>query len=311
MSAATSAQEDEERAIHRLKLLGLVRDYLVDWGGKRYEVLLADVDADDVDRAFLHYVRRTQPARVKAYEREIAQDLVKDLGGRVLANAERLVGFIYETVVNSRRRALDEMVRLASEATTDQEIRGRILAYLELGQVARELEPLVDAPEFSFEPWQSLFHDIHSLDDAREWRGATARFLESSPDHPGLLIGRALSEVVATDGNAETFSGNLLAGLQSATGTYLVERPDAVEFVEWLLLWLHERRSRWAPLGFLAAERFLGGEHLAELMGVESEILRDRRTSTVDELALVLARRTDRLSLTLETLRTRARELIA
>lgn len=311
MSAANSAQEDEERAIHRLKLLGLVRDYLVDWGGKRYEVLLADVDTADVDRAFLQYVRRTQPARVKGYEHEIARDSVNDLRSRVMANAERLVAFIYETVVNSRRRALDEIVRMATEAKTDHAIRNWILAYLELGQVARELEPLVDAAEFSFEPWQSLFHDIHSADDAREWRGATARFLESSPDHPGLLIGRALSEVVATDGNAETFSGNLLAGLQSATGTYLAEVQEAVAFVEWLLLWLHERRSRWVPLGFLAAEQFLGMEHLTYLEGVESEILRDRRTSTADELALVLARRTDRLLLSLETIRTRAREFIA
>ena len=311
MSGSEERQDDEERAIHRLKLLGVVRDYLMDWGGRAYELLLSDIDAPGVDRALLQYVRRSQPARVKAYERELTRDQAVELRDRVLANAERLIGFIYETVVNSRRRALDEMVRLADEAKSDDDIRERILAYLELGQVARELEPLVDAPEFSFEPWQSLFHGIQSVDDAREWRGATARFLESSPDHPGLLIGRALAEVVAPDGGTATFSYNILAGLQSATSTYLVAREDAVGFVEWLLLWLHEHRGRWVPLGFLVAERFLGTAHLDELANVETEILRDRTTANADELALVLSRRIERVAGALNDLQNRARELTA
>lgn len=311
MSGLDSEREDEERAIHRLKLLGVVRDYLVDWGGRRFEVLLAPVEPGDVDRALLQYIRRTQPARVPAFERELAQQPMRDVRSRVLANAERLVGFIYETVVNSRRRALDEMVRLADEAHSDEDIRARILAYLELGQVARDLEPLVDAPEFSFEPWQSLYHDIASLDDAREWRGATARFLESSPDHPGLLIGRALAEVVATDGNLETFSGNLLAGLESATSAYLADVEEALGFIDWLLLWLHERRSQWVPLGFLVAERYLGVHHLEALVSAETEILQDRRTATPDELGIVLSRRTDRVARTLEVTAERAKELIA
>lgn len=310
-SAADQASENQERAIHRLKLLGVVRDYLVDWGGAQFEVLLAETDPELVDRAFLQYVRRTQPGRVKAYERELAGEPVRDLRGRILSDAGRLIAFIYETVVNSRHRALNEMVRLAEEATSDEEIRGRILAYLELGQVASDLEPLVDAPEFSFEPWQSLYHEIHSVDDAREWRGATARFLESSPDHPGLLIGRALAEVVATDGNPTTFAENLQAGLTSATATYLMDADATAEFTEWLLLWLHERRSRWGGLGFLAAEHSLGAGHLDFLIGAETEILRDRRTNQADELAMVLSRRTDRMAAALVTLADRARELTA
>lgn len=303
--------EEQERAIHRLKLLGVIHDYLVDWGGARFELLLADTDATSVDRSLLQYVRRTQPARVKAFEKELDADPASDLRSRTLANGRRLVTFIYETVVNARRRALDEMVKLAEEASGDSDIRQRILDYLELGQVARELEPLVDVPTFSFEDWQELYFALDTVDDAREWRGATARLLESSPDHPGLLIGRALAEAVVPDGNVVSFAQNVASAMTSATSTYLASRDDAVGFLEWLLRWLHEHRSRWSPIGFFIAERFLGDSHLEYFAGIEAEFLADRRMSHPEEMAVLAARRIGRHARTLDYVATRAMELTA
>jgi hypothetical protein len=203
------------------------------------------------------------------------------------------------------------MVRLAEDASSDTQIRERILSYLELGQVARELEHLVDSAEFRFDSWQALYDQIHSVDDAREWRGATARFLESSPDHPGLLIGRSLAEVVAPDGNLSTFSENLELGLSTATQTYLAEYDDALGFLEWLLLWVHERKNRWAGMAFLVAERFLGERQIDYLAGIEFEILADLRTAHPDELAVIASRRSDRLAATLESIASHAMEVTA
>ena len=222
----------QERAIHRLKLLGVVRDYLVDWGSARFEVMVADTDEGRVDQSFLQYVRRTQPARVKAFERDLSPESHANLKERVVADARRLVTFIYETVVNARTRALDEMVKLTEEASDDRAIRQRILDYLALGQVAQDLEQLVDVPTFSFGDRLPFLYEIDTVDDAREWRGATARLLESSPDHPGLLVGRALAEAVVPDGNPGSFIQNLTVGLTNATGPYLVTRDSAVEFLE-------------------------------------------------------------------------------
>ena len=70
------------------------------------------------------------------------------------------------------------------------------------GRVAGELEALMDLPTFAFEDWQPVYSQLDTLDDAREWRGATARLLESAPDHPGLLTGRAMSEAVVSGGIA-------------------------------------------------------------------------------------------------------------
>ena len=50
-----------ERALHRLVVLGVVRDYLVEWGPKAFVVEVAGVDSDDVVDHLLEYVGRSQP----------------------------------------------------------------------------------------------------------------------------------------------------------------------------------------------------------------------------------------------------------
>src|SRR5947199_632225 len=115
------------------------------------------------------------------------------------------------------------MIALAQTATDDKAIRDRILRYLELGRIAGELEALVDEEPFSFASWQELYLQIDTLDDAREWRGATARYLESAPDHPGLLVGRALAEAVVPGGDERTFAGNLADSIVSARERYAVD----------------------------------------------------------------------------------------
>lgn len=309
-SSADAAADDEERAIHRLKLLGVVRDYLIDFGGSRFELLLEAVDLELVDGRLVEYVRRTQPGRVLAFQRELDQDPPTDLRTRIIEDARRLIAFIYETVVHARRRALDEMVMLADEARTDAEIRDRILRYLELGRVANELEAVVDLAPFTFEVWQSLYLTMDTIDDGREWRGATARFLESAPDHPGLLAGRAMAEAVLPGGDINVFGRTLRAALVNADGPYSVPRDDLAGFVDWLLGWLHDRRPRWAALGYLIAERALGDDHLDHLYPAEQRVLVDDRAASEDELAIVVTRRIERDLRSLRSMVRIAQEMI-
>jgi ATP-dependent DNA helicase RecQ len=308
MSRDSDSADREERAVHRLKLLGVVRDYLVDWGGSSFELHLAPADLVSVDEALISYVRRTQPGRVPAFERELESTTASDLLDRILQNGQRLVTFIYDTVVNARRRALDEMVTLADQADDDADIRGRILRYLELGQVAGELELLIDREPFAFEAWQELLARLDTLDDAREWRGATARYLESSPDHPGLLAGRALAESIVPEGDLALFARTILAAMQSARDRYLVSDDDRMSFLEWLAGWMHERRPAWAPYAYLVAERTSEGSTSDRFSHAELEAIRGRRTH-VDELGVVLARRVDRHLAATQRLATNLMEL--
>jgi ATP-dependent DNA helicase RecQ len=309
MSSDDDAADDEERAIHRLKLLGVISDYLVDWGGKKFDLRLAPVTIASVDERLLTYVRRTQPGRVPAFERELAHAPADSVPSRVMENARRLIEFIYETVVQSRQRALDEMIALAQTATDDRSIRDRILRYLELGRIAGELEVLVDTEPFQFQDWQDLYMQLDTLDDAREWRGATARYLESSPDHPGLLAGRALAEASVPGGDPGIFASNLALAASTAVERYAVAVPAIGSFLEWLLEWLHERRPQWSAIGYLVAERALGEASRKMFNSLERRTIADLDSSIADELGVILARRLDRTATRLDDLVAAVQEL--
>ena len=288
------AAEGQERAVHRLKSLGIVEDYLVDFGGRAFELLLTDATIRLVDERLLEFVRRTLPGRVPHFEALTPLGTESpDLRDRIENNVGHLIEFVYETVVNARRRALEEMVRLADEAEDDAEIRSRTLRYLELGRVAGELDALMDLPRFTFDDWQGLYSQLDTVDDAREWRGATARLLESAPDHPGLLVGRAIAEATVPGGEVSTFSRSLLDAFVGAGTRYALPLEEIAVFAEWLVGWMHERRRAWVGLTLLTAERVLGPMHGQHFLGVEERILKDRR-SEPSELGVVLVRRMDR-----------------
>lgn len=308
-SADDQSSENEERAIHRLKLLGVIEDYLVDWGGSKFDLRLGDVDARSVDAHLLAFVRRTLPGRVLQFEADLAKTPVIDLPDRIISNASMLIAFVYETVVKARRGALEEMVSLADNALEDSEIRERILRHLELGKVAGKLESLVDVSPFGFTDWQSLYQHLETVDDGREWRGATARFLESAPDHPGLLAGRALAEAIVPGGDVQAYVSNIREALQAATEKYVVSPTELAAFAEWLVAWVHERRRAWSAITFLIVERALGEGHLASFDQFERRILLDRRSIQADELAIVLTRRLDRDRDLLTSLAVQAKEL--
>lgn len=294
LSSTDSEGDTDERAIHRLRLLGVVTDYTVDWGAKRLELLLAHLTPELLDAALLTYIRRTQPGRVAGFEKVLAGEPTTDTGNHVLRNARHLLGFIYDTVANARIQALLGMQELADNAHGDDEIRDRILRYLELGKVAGELEALIDQEPFAFEGWRELYFRLDTVEDGREWRGATTRFLESSPDHPGLLVGRALAESAVPEGDVRLFSSSLMAGIESAIGRYNVEAEEVAEFIEWVVGWLHERKPAWSGLAMLVWERAPDLAGIRSQDGLERRLIRDVKIADPHELAMAYSRIQDR-----------------
>ena len=108
-----SEEKDRERAIYRLQQVGLVRDYLKEWGSRTFRVILADPGATDLDEAFLSTFSGL--SQVKG---NCGRSRVDDLpaGGRrerrAGALASLLIEVLYETIERSRRRALRELVGL-------------------------------------------------------------------------------------------------------------------------------------------------------------------------------------------------------
>jgi ATP-dependent DNA helicase RecQ len=246
-----------ERALHRLVVLGVVRDYLVDWGARTFDVHVGAVTADSVVSHLLSFVERNQPGRRDTLASVVDRPYPK-VRDAIEACGEQLVGFVYDTIERSRRRSLREMWLAARESTTDSELRQRVLDYLSEGDIAPILERLVDEERFSFEAWREQWAQIMTADDAREWRGNSARLLAAYPDHPGLLASRALAEAFDPEGNLREFESNLESALTSALTRYGVGSSEACRATRWIVDRLSPRRPA-------AVAALVGAAHRARL----------------------------------------------
>ena len=230
-------RERQERAIHRLVVLGVVRDYLVDWGSRSFQLSLAAVDTRTVTERYVGYVKRSQPARAKRAGIEAAGFEDALLGDAIYGCARLLVAFVYEIVEASRRRSLREMWLSAHESVGDpnDQLRSRILDYLSEGDVTPVLTSLAESSSFSYRPWLAELTELTLADDARELRGSAARLLASFPDHPGLLLARGLAELLDPTGDLQEIRLHIESSLRSARDRYEVSSDEFEEVADWLI----------------------------------------------------------------------------
>ena len=249
-----SDDDARERALHRLVLLNVVRDYLVDWGGKKFTATVNAIEPAQVIDALLDFVERSQPGRVDDVRAHIEATEIRKVDDSIRVCGTALVEFVYETIERSRRRSLREMWVAAKEARTDDELRQRVLDYLSEGDAAPILEQLAESPTFEWSRWREAFTALVSIDDAREWRGTTARLLASYPDQPGLLLGRALPELIDPDGDLEEFHANLDSALAAAP-RYGIDESSVAEITEWVLKFAADRGGRAFAAAFAHMDR--------------------------------------------------------
>ena len=129
--------EARERALHRLAVLGVVADYTLEggWASTAAVVQRRGPGPDDIVQNLLEFVGRSQPGRLGAI-RDAVQRLYDTPREAVEACGRQVIGFVYDTIERSRRRSLQEMWLLATEANGDSEVRRRVLDYLTEGDIS-------------------------------------------------------------------------------------------------------------------------------------------------------------------------------
>lgn len=228
--------DGKQRALHRLAVLGLVDDYCLEggWSSTAAVVRRREPDPEAIVENLLEFVERSQPGRLGAIRGAVERSYGTPRDA-VEACGRQLIGFVYDTIEQSRRRSLQEMWLLATEADGDGEVRRRILDYLTEGDIAPVVQGLAERQVFAFADWLDHWAAVGSESDAREWRSVTARLLGSYPDHPGLLAGRGLAEALLPEGNLAEFERNVAQALTSARTRYQATARDMDEGVVWLL----------------------------------------------------------------------------
>jgi len=255
-------EEQKEKALYRLALLGVVSDYTKNKGSASFEVRIAESTPDSVADSLIKFIERSQPGRSSGLRSKVTETSAGKTREAVEEGTKILTEFIYETVAAARRRSLREMILAARENQGNEErFRQRILNYLQEGDVAPIIEALTDAKEFDLDPWITAVCDIKTIDEANEWRGSTARLLASYPEQPGLLIGRGYSELLLPDGDFKEALSNIDSGFRSALRSYNIDSATAFAGIQQLISDQIENDAHGAALGlsFIVEELFDSG----------------------------------------------------
>ena len=299
-SGNNQERKRKEKALYRLLRIGVISDYQVDFGAAKFIITTEPFDYEKSKTLLLDYVYAAQPAKSRLIASQLDTIVPTTPRHAAFELARVLVEFVYDVIERSRRRMVQESVLLARSARSDEDIRTRLLDYLQEGLGAERISQLLDEPHISLLDWHNLVHKCQTPIDAGELRGLCIRALETYPDHPGLLLARAASEAMSSDYDLAVSSQGISAAIRGSVVDYRITRREVESSIE-AMFDLSRTRSR--ELGIALIVALLGlDDSNAELtfavdMGLaKAEVFEDERIR-----AAVATHRIQRLADALET----------
>lgn len=203
-----NAEKEWLQALIRLSILGIIKNYTYDYCG-HFQITFGSLDKEKISYHYGQYVSGIDKGKAR-----IEIDKINNLssnGWKLAKEAVHiLVEYIYDKIEKGRRAALRSMFQMAKQAASQPEqaqndfIRNEVLHYLALKSDTRnELEDIRDSLNAGWEDIETilpLYVDKVAKDNdermkANKVKGAVGRMIESSADHPGLLILRAIAEI--------------------------------------------------------------------------------------------------------------------
>lgn len=221
-------QSQREKSIYRLYKLGFVKDYTVDFGPKLFQIITHIFDFQSFKGRFLEYVRSVAPGKVGSSRRRIEAIEPTDHFDALVKLITAFIEFSYDEIERARRRAIQESILLARQSKTDSEVRKRLLDYLQEGVGYEKINELILCEQVDLLAWLELTARIGNSIEAGEIRGLCIRALESSPDHPGLLLIRGVVETMASDYYWNVASTNIVRAVTVGIEKYDIT-PDHME----------------------------------------------------------------------------------
>ncbi len=222
-----------EKAIHRLLIIGVISDYTIDYSTNKFNIKLSGSSKEEIIEAYGNYVAGYLYSRKQIEVEKASVFLSLPYREFILKIVNLLLNFIYDVIERGRRRALYEMLLVCDGFPTDNDIRQRILRYLETTEYSESLEEVINDIDSGLFKCRDVFNSIRSPNEAAELRGQVSRYLESYPDQPALLMLRSLSEMYARNGDKEVVKQNFIASVSSALNNYGIKHDKVNDFIAW------------------------------------------------------------------------------
>lgn len=222
-----------QKAIHRLTVLSVVRDYTLDYNDNSYELDVGMESRQAVADALAKYVASYSQDRASLMLPRFLEDARReelDDTAFVLVMARHYLEFLYEVVETGRRRAILEML-LAARAPDPEVFDRRVRDYLQSTDYGRRLEGLLEMSDAGLTEVDELVADHVGPAGAEGARGETGRMLEAYPDHPALLLLRGIAEVRSGDGDGETAYRFVRQAIENALVLYGVSTTAFAEAI--------------------------------------------------------------------------------
>ena len=242
-----------EKAILRLLKVGVIDDYEVEFGGRKFIVHHNQFDLQMSKQLLRDYVEAAQPALTRSFAQKL--DKIQQGSARELALllAHTFIQFTYDIIERSRRRMIQECVLLSRQARNDADIRTRLLDYLQEGIGAESLDRLLEDPAVSLMTWCELLDHVQTAIDANELRGNCIRALESYPNHPGLLMVRGVAESLCSDRDDRVCMQGIESAVVSAVDSYGLDQLQIKAALERLFVLAGTRGHELGPPLVLAS----------------------------------------------------------
>lgn len=235
-----SGTDQNEKALYRLAMIGIVDDYTIDYGGKRFVVDLDLYDNNHIDDRMRAFVRRVEPGRRNVREQAI-QQAPSDFRARAEHHLRLLLTILYDVIEPARVRALAEMHMFATSGETDAGLRQRLLAYLSDGPLAGILNDLATSEGVDVSAAVAAL-DTVPAGNPRDWVGSAARQLEAYPDHPVLLMVRGLGEAMLLAPDTRLLRTTFQAAF-AAFKSYAIDAEAAENFLDWAVTQLRNQQA--------------------------------------------------------------------
>jgi ATP-dependent DNA helicase RecQ len=226
MKFASEDRTVRERALHRLLSIGVVADYTVDFSASQFRIRLTGCDKQEICHSLYRYIAAYQRGQAKVTLERLLKNTDLSHKAFVRRAARELISFVYEVIERSRRQALSEMLSLCEQCPDEKAIRRRLLTYLGTSGFTTRIDELLEAADGGLKEALVLLEEIRSAIDASQLRGESGRALESYPDHTGLRLVRAVSEVMSASPDADTVSGNVEACMRFGQEKYGLSPVD-------------------------------------------------------------------------------------
>lgn len=231
-------------AMIRLVMLGIIKDYTYNYNSL-FSITLGSMDKEDIINAYDAYVTSFRKGRSVSERRKLEESTEEGWDFAKYA-AHVLIEYVYDFIEQGRRAEIRNMYNLAKSASLvekerqDSYVREQINNYFTFrDEVKDELNQILSADNAGFDYIQKVFPfhvDKLVLNDDEQEKAISYvpvidRLLESQPDHPGLLILRAVADMKSGRSIHRNVVEYVVAGFRYALDRYSVSEESCLNLL--------------------------------------------------------------------------------